>query len=136
MTLSPAQVARFDVSLARCLAEPAFLNSFYERLIKTSPDVAAMFQGTDFLRQRRATAASLYLLVLALEQGEGAIEYLDRIARQHSRAELDVRPEMYDAWCDCLLQCASEFDPMFSDDIEQAWRGAADFAIEFMRARY
>jgi len=46
-----------------------------------------------------------------------------------------VRPEMYDTWRDCLLQSVKEYDPLFSDEIEQAWRAAAEFAIDFMRER-
>ncbi len=80
--------------------------------------------------------ASLYVIVLALEQGEAAMIYLDQVARQHGHEDLDISPDMYDCWRDCLLQSVKEYDPMYSDRIEEAWRLAADFAIEFMRERY
>lgn len=135
MALNPDQIARFDSSLARCLSNQAFLTRFYDLFVQSSPDIAEKFKDTDFQRQRRAMGASLYLLVLAREQGPAMI-YLEQVARQHGREDLDVRPEMYDAWRDCLLQSVKEFDPLFSDDIEQAWRAVADFAIDFMRERY
>jgi len=130
------QIARFDTSLARCLAEEAFLTRFYELFVESSPAIAEKFRHTDFERQRRAMGASLYVIVLALEQGEAALIYLDQIAKQHSHEDLDVPPEMYDPWRDCLLQSVKEYDPMYSDGIEQAWRGAVDFAIDIMRKRY
>ena len=136
MAMDREQIARFDTSLARCLAEEAFLARFYELFVESSPAIAEKFRHTDFERQRRAMGASLYVIVLALEHGEAAMIYLDQIAKQHSHADLDVPPEMYDAWRDCLLQSVSEFDPMYSDGIEQAWRGAVDFAIDIMRKRY
>ena len=136
MVLDRNQIACFDVSLARCLADQAFLTRFYDLFVESSPDIAEKFRDTDFQRQRRAMGASLYVLVLALEQGEAAIIYLKQVARQHGREKLDVRPEMYDAWRDCLLQSVKEYDPLFSDEIEQAWRAAAEFAIDFMRERY
>ena len=136
MALDQNQIARFDSSLARCLSDQTFLTRFYDLFVASSPDIAEKFRDTDFQRQRRAMGASLYVLVLALERGEAAIIYLNQIARQHSRRDLDVRPEMYDAWRDCLLQSVKEYDPLFSDEIEQAWREAAKFAIDFMRERY
>jgi hemoglobin-like flavoprotein len=136
VTLSKEQIARFDTSLARCLVEEAFLNRFYELFVGSSPAIAEKFRGTDFERQRRAMGASLYVIVLALEQGEAAMIYLDQIAKQHGHEDLDVPPEMYDAWRDCLLKSVKEYDPMYSDGIEQAWRTAADFAIDIMRKRY
>jgi hemoglobin-like flavoprotein len=136
VTLSKEQIARFDTSLARCLAEEAFLNRFYELFVESSPAIAEKFRDTNFERQRRAMGASLYVIVLALEQGKAAMIYLDQIAKQHGHEDLDVPPEMYDAWRDCLLMSVKEYDPMYSDGIEQAWRMAADFAIEIMRKRY
>lgn len=136
MMLDRNQIASFDTSLARCLAEEAFLNRFYELFVASSPAIAEKFRDTDFERQRRAMGASLYVIVLALEQGEAAMIYLDQIAKQHGHEDLDVPPEMYDAWRDCLLESVKEFDPMYSDRIEEAWRMAADFAIDIMRNRY
>ncbi len=136
MALNRNQIACFDTSLARCLADQAFLTRFYDLFVESSPDIAEKFRDTDFQRQRRAMGASLYVLVLALEQGEAAIIYLNQVALQHSHAKLDVRPEMYDAWRDCLLQSVKEYDPLFSEEIEQAWREAVQFAINFMRERY
>jgi len=136
MTLDRDKIARFDVSLARCLADEGFLTRFYELLVASSPEIAEKFRDTDFQRQRRAMAASLYIIVLALEHGEAAQAYLEQIARQHGREELDIRPEMYDAWRDCLVQAVKEFDPLFNDDKEQIWKDVADFAIGFLRDRY
>ena len=136
MAMDREQIARFDTSLARCLAEQAFLTRFYDLFVESSPDIAEKFRDTDFERQRRAMGASLYVIVLALENGEAAMIYLDQIAKQHGHGDLDVQPEMYDTWRDCLLQSVKEYDPLFSDEIEQAWQAAAEFAIDIMRKRY
>ena len=136
VVLDRDMIACFDVSLARCLSKGEFLTRFYELFVGSSPDIAEKFRDTDFQRQRRAMGASLYVIVLALEQGEAAMIYLNQIAKQHGREDLDVAPEMYDAWRDCLLESVKEFDPLYSDEIEQAWRAAAEFAIVFMRKHY
>lgn len=136
MSIDKEQIARFDASLARCLVEDRFLTRFYELFVASSPEIAEKFSDTDFERQRRAMGASLYVIVLALEQGEAAMIYLDQVAKQHGHGDLDISADMYDVWRDCLLRVVKEYDPMYSDRIEQAWRLAADFAIHFMRERY
>ena len=130
------RIAVFSTSLARCLADPAFITRFYDLFVDTSPEAAEKFRNTNFERQRRAMGTSLYVIVLALEQGEAAMSYLDRVARQHGRNELDIRPELYDAWLRCLIQSVEEYDPLFSEDVETVWREAMQFGIQYMRERY
>jgi hemoglobin-like flavoprotein len=62
--------------------------------------------------------------------------HLERLAKRHSKAELDIKPELYDLWLDRLVQAVREFDPMFDPEIEAAWRRALRPGIEFMKSRY
>ena len=62
--------------------------------------------------------------------------HLERLAQLHSRAELDIKPELYDLWLDRLLQAVREFDPLFDDDIDAAWRRLLQPGIDFLKARY
>ena len=130
------RIDSFSVRLGRCLADRAFISRFYDLFVDSSPEVAEKFHATDFERQRRAMITSLYVIVLALEQGDAAMAYLDRVARQHGRHELDIRPELYDAWLECLLQAVREYDPLFSDETETVWREAMQFGIDYMRKGY
>jgi hemoglobin-like flavoprotein len=134
--LDRERIADFCSSLDRCHASPGFIDRFYQRFIATSPEVAEAFEHTDLERQRRALSSSLYALVLAIEGGDAAVEYLDRIARKHARNELDIRPELYDVWLDCLVDTVRECDPEFSQQVERLWRDALAFGVEFMKARY
>ena len=62
--------------------------------------------------------------------------HLQRLAKLHSRAELDIKPELYDLWLDRLVQAVKEFDPMFDPETETAWRRMLQPGIEFMKSRY
>jgi hemoglobin-like flavoprotein len=62
--------------------------------------------------------------------------HLERLAKLHGRAELDITPELYDLWLDRLVQAVSEFDPMFDPEVETAWRRVLQPGIEFMKSRY
>lgn len=71
--------------------------------------------------------------------GLGAPEghaHLERIARLHNRDRLDIRPEFYDLWFDCLIVTVKEFDSLFGPAVERAWRDVLTPGIEFMKSRY
>ena len=135
-TLDQDRIEEFSASLGRCHATPGFINRFYDLFVASSPEVAEKFRKTDLEHQRRKMSSSLYALVLAIEGGDAATLYLDKIALQHSRKHLDIRPGLYDDWLACLIQAVSEFDPLYSDEIERLWRDAMAFGVEFMRSRY
>lgn len=54
----------------------------------------------------------------------------------HSRAGLDLQPELHDPWLDWLVQAVKEFDPMFDLETETACRLMLQPGIEFMKSRY
>jgi len=134
--LDRGQIADFGASLGRCHATPGFIARFYELFVAASPEAAEKFKDTDLERQNLAMSSSLYALILVIEGGKAAILYLDKIARQHGREDLDIRPELYDVWLECLIETVSEFDPQYSDEIERLWRDAMAFGVEFMQSRY
>ena len=133
-----AHVETFLASLNRCLATPDFLHRFYDRFTETSEEVRNKFRKTEFPRQTRVLADSLYALAVAAQgtsEGMGWHE-LDRLAELHDRRHLDIRPELYDTWLECLISAVREFDPEMSSDVESAWRRTLAIGIERMRSRY
>jgi hemoglobin-like flavoprotein len=128
----------FRASLKRCLVDTDFLRHFYELFMASSPEVREKFKGTDFPRQARVLADSLYIMAVASESKEDAIAWkeLDRLAERHSRKGLDIRPDLYASWLDCLTKAASEFDAEFSPEIEEAWRKALAPGIAHLSASY
>ena len=128
----------FRASLRRCLTDNAFLRAFYELFMASSPEVREKFKDTDFPRQARVLADSLYLMAAASESKENAIAWkeLDRLGEAHSRQGLDVRPDLYAGWLECLVGAARQYDAEFSPEIEEAWRTSLAPGIERLRSRY
>jgi len=112
-------VETFRDSLKRCLAAPDFLLDFYGLFMASSDEVREKFANTDFERQTRILADSLWAMAVA-----------------HSREQLDIRPEFYDQWLDCLVEAASRHDPSFSAGVERAWRETLAVGIALMKSRY
>jgi hemoglobin-like flavoprotein len=125
----------FNDSLERCSCEPEFLRRFYTLFLASSDTVAKKFERTDLRKQARLLKTSLYILMLASGESERVV-HMDRLAKLHSRAELDIKPELYDLWLDRLVQAVKEFDPMFDMETETAWRRMLQPGIEFMKSRY
>lgn len=126
----------FNDSLERCTSGSGLLERFYELFVASSPEVLETFRHTDFRKQRRALKISLYMMMSA---AEGRIEgdvHLERIARRHSRAELGIRPELYDLWLECLIQAVRDCDRLFNSETERAWRSVMKPGIEFMKSMY
>ena len=125
----------FNDSIERCSCSPEFLRRFYTLFLASSDTVAKKFERTDLQKQARLLKTSLYIMMLASGESE-RIVHMDRLAKLHSRAELDIKPELYDLWLDRLVQAVREFDPMFDAATETAWRRMLQPGIEFMKSRY
>lgn len=120
-------------SYKRCLKRPGFLERFYEIFVGSSEEVAAKFAHTDFRKQVRVLKLSLYML---MSSSITPLPELTRIAEAHSKRQLDIPPELYDLWLDCLLQAVREFDPKWNQEIDAAWRQVLTTGIQFMKSRY
>lgn len=128
----------FLASFKRCLAKPDFLLNFYGIFMASSAEVREKFKNTDFKRQTGVLAESLWAMAVVAqgEEGSPARGDLPRLAERHSRPDLDIRPGLYDGWLESLLEAARRHDPLFSPEIEDAWRKTLAIGIEYMRSRY
>ena len=129
----------FNDSFERCLKNartPGFLNRFYEIFITSSVEVAQKFLKTNFENQVQALKASLYCLMMASGGNTDSLSQLQEIATLHDRDHLNIRPELYELWLNCLLEAVWEFDDHFDPETEQAWRNVLGFGIDYMKSRY
>ena len=125
----------FNDSMERCSSVPDFLGRFYTLFLASSDAVAKKFEHTNLKKQARMLKISLYVMMLASGDAERTAQ-LERLARRHGRADLDIQPELYDVWLDRLLQAVRESDPQFDASTEAAWRSVLQPGIDFMKSRY
>ena len=136
--MPPDPVDVFRRSLHRCLGDPSFIESFYERFVGSSEEAREKFKNTDMKRQVRMLEDSLFVLAVAVQSGldNASRGALPGIAERHSSRDLDIKPELYDQWLEALIETASHYDPDFTPQIEKAWRSTLAAGIEYMRSRY
>ena len=133
--MNERDVELFNDSIERCSCQPEFLRRFYTLFLASSDTVAKKFEHTDLQKQAAMLKSSLYVMMLAGSESERAV-HLERLARRHSKADLDIKPELYDLWLDRLVQAVKEFDPLFDAEIGAAWRHMLQPGIDFMKSRY
>ena len=128
----------FLASLGRCRATAGFLDAFYQRFVASSDEVRAKFAKTDMMRQVQMLEDTLFVVANAVqgEEGSPARSDLPRIAERHSRRDLDIGPELYDLFLECLIVTVRTHDPKFTPEVEAAWREVMGFSIDYMRKRY
>jgi hemoglobin-like flavoprotein len=136
--MPPDAVDVFRRSLHRCLGDPSFIQSFYERFVGSSEDAREKFKNTDMTRQVRMLEDSLFVLAVAVQSGaqSPARGSLPGIAERHSSRDLDIKPELYDVWLEALIETAGHYDPEFTPEVERDWRSTLAEGIEYMRSRY
>ena len=135
--MDPQQIHEARDSLSRCVQNGDFLNSFYEHFMASSEDIKAKFAQTDFERQKKVLQDSLFLMMVAAGTEKGpAHKELEKLAQRHSREHLDIKPEWYVNWLECLMKAVSEHDPKYSPEVEASWRASLADGIEFLKSRY
>jgi hemoglobin-like flavoprotein len=125
----------FNDSIERCSTRPDFVSRFYTLFLASSDTVAKKFERTDLRKQARLLKTSLYIMMMASSDSERTV-HLERLAKRHSRTELDIKPELYDLWLDRLVQAVRECDPMCDAKTETAWRRVLQPGIDFMKSKY
>jgi len=134
-TVDEKDIRLFNDSLERCFERPGFLTRFYTLFVASSDAVAQKFQHTDLHQQAKTLKISLYIMAMAGTRPERAV-HLEELARRHSRAALDIGPELYDLWLEQLIRTVAEFDPQFDPKTGQVWRRVLQPGIDFMKSRY
>ena len=129
----------FDESYKRIVTAPVtdkdFFALFYQKFIVSSPEVAALLANTDITKQARMLKKSFYSL-LVFYASNAADDYLEVIARTHSRAKMAIPPYLYDLWLEVLIETVKECDPDFCPDVELAWRLVLAGGITYMKFKY
>lgn len=129
----------FDESYKRILNTQrdgkGFFEAFYDRFLSGNEEIAERFANTDMDVQQSMLKKSFYSL-FAFYASSQSDDYISTIAERHNRQNLDIRPEFYDVWLECLITTVKQFDDESSDDVELAWRLVMTPGITYMKFKY
>jgi hemoglobin-like flavoprotein len=134
--MTQADIIAFHDSFERCMWRPDFFDIFYDHFLKSSPQVALKFQGTNFDRQKRLLKLSLHMMMGALVWHSANYSMLTPVAKRHSRKEKDIPPHLYTLWMDSLIFAVKTCDPYFKPQVEKNWRTAMQPGIDYIISFY
>lgn len=121
-------------SYGRCCKDELFFVDFYDRFMGASEEIRAMFVDTDMKQQRHLLRNGIMQLIL---HARGMPDSkLRALGESHSRTGYNIRPDMYAAWLDALLDTVRKHDPEYSEDVSAAWRRTLQPGIELIRGAY
>lgn len=109
---------------------------FYEIFLDADPRIRPLFRNTNFSRQEALLMEALFILVQFADGksvGEMAIE---RLGDTHNRKGMNIPPDLYPIWLDCMIKALSEKDSRFSPTLEVEWRNAIQKGIDIMTRMY
>jgi hemoglobin-like flavoprotein len=123
-------------SYHRCRASDDFFDTFYERFLAKSPEVAEKFRHTDFKRQKLMLRESLISMLLFNLGSASARDDLEHLAERHSRRQVDIPPRLYDLWLESLCETIEQHDPQFTSELGADWRKAMRAGIDLLISKY
>lgn len=104
---------------------------FYEELFQRHPAVRPLFANTDVHEQRRKLLSALTLTVNSLDRPSALAPVLRELGARHRG--YGAQPQHYDAVIATLLHVMQEMaGTAWTDELEEAWRGALDLVKETM----
>lgn len=121
-------------SYGRCCASAGFFDDFYAAFLASSPAVREKFVRTDMTAQKQLLRAGI--LNLALFARGMPDTKLRALGESHSRARLDIRPELYDLWIDALLKTIRQHDGELQQQGLKAWHMVLNKGIDVIKAAY
>lgn len=127
---------RFLSSLERCSSNEKFIPTFYDRFLGTSEAIRAKFANTDFEKQNQMLLRSLKLAAGATSGDAKSLREIRERAESHNRKNLNIEPRFYDVWLESVIATASECDPVWNDEIGEAWETILGFVIKHMIKYY
>lgn len=123
-------------SYHRCEASSGLFDSFYDIFFAKSPGIPPKFASTDMEQQKQIVMASV-LMALRLRTGDPvARQYVQEIAKSHSRRGHNINAELYELWPDALCEAIKMHDPRYTPQLEERWRQAMCPTIEVMISAY
>ncbi len=134
--MTDVDISRVRSSFNRCGDQLEFFETFYERFILASPEVAEKFSNTDMDHQALMMRASLEMMISGTLDEDSGADHLKQVAALHSRKGHDIPASLYRLWMNALIETIKAFDRQFDDQLEQAWRRVLDPRIRFITSRY
>jgi len=115
----------------------SFVLAFYEKLIEASEDIRKRFEHIDMEAQADTLAHAIVMSFLFVDKNHhGAARCLNNVRESHNKHNLNIAPELYDTWLECMIETVAICDPQANEELLADWHAVMSVAIEHIREGY
>tara|TARA_B110000305_G_C19364314_1_gene601091 strand:- start:28 stop:432 length:405 start_codon:yes stop_codon:yes gene_type:complete len=122
----------FNDSFERCVNDVTFIDHFYRLFIDSSDEIRQKFKNTEMALQKEMLLKSLSYIMMANKRPD----ILSKIATRHDSKNLDIEPQLYENWLNCMVEAVKLTDKRFDEDVEESWRAVMQLGIDYMVSKY
>ena len=113
------------------------VSEFYVRLMAASEEIRKKFEGVDMTDQASLLSHAIVMSFLFVDKNQQvAKKCLDDVRKTHAQGNLNIEPELYDIWLECLLETVALCDPHVNDELLSDWHDVMSVAINHIREGY
>ena len=125
-----------QLSYGRCCNSPAFFDDFYDYFMSMSPQIKEYFVRTDFVKQKALLRQALTYVIMLSMGSAVAEEHLKKLGQSHGSRGLNIAPQLYTMMVEALIHAIRKHDKKFTPELDGAWRGVMNKAIQVIHAEY
>jgi len=113
------------------------VSEFYTCLMDANTEIREKFAHVDMTEQASLLSHAIVMSFLFVDKNQQvAKKCLDSVRETHARHKLDIAPELYDSWLECLLETVAVCDPHVNDELLSDWHDVMSVAINHIREGY
>ncbi|MDQ6968728.1 MAG: globin [Mariprofundaceae bacterium] len=111
--------------------------AFYTRLMDADEEIRKKFETVDMTEQASLLSHAIVMSFLFVDKNQQvAKKCIDNVRKTHAQHNLNIAPELYDTWLECLLETVALCDPHANDELLNDWRHVMSVAINHIREGY
>ena len=125
-------------SYRRCLRHGNFFTVFYSYFLEQDDKIEAMFSDVDWYKQKQLIERAVKHAILYAKERDMPMvnQLMSTLAKSHSKAHLNVKPEWYPIWLDSMVEAVSLCDPKYTAKLGMQWREVLMPAIDLFISLY
>lgn len=123
-------------SYGRCSMRTEFYDDFYKTFADSSDKIVPLFENTDMAMQKKFLREGISMMILYARNNFAGKSALQRIAKIHDKFHLNIHPDLYSFWLDCLLENIEKHDHEFTSETGRAWKVVMEYGIKFFTTHY
>ena len=119
-----------EASFARVVLNPGFLDHLYQSLLHSHPSVASVCANIDPEKQKNLLRSEIVAMLQYARGNKRSQHMLTQALKRHRVG--GTQSNIYAYWVNSLVATLEKFDPKWSPDLEQQWRGSVARGIDFL----